>query len=311
MNFDFTTLQQTLVKRGKEEPSVRPVLQVTFYSDQSLGNIGPAAAKALRRYLDLVPNNVLRSAQLDNGDAGKLTKQRVARDLRQLEQPPRNADTVGLFYSAGELGPPADYNVYYDLEDLTQPEFASDSALLKFDFPVSLADSPEEAVTTVSALAQELPFSTGVAGFAFSHWYGDSYAFDQILRFLPRYAGFDHSSRRGYEWIKGRTPSPSWVTFLRADLMEQLGGAAVLKSHAPEAPVISLANGCAILASRRPAVGDVNQGAPDLGELPGVARFLKPLRTKIPFMRGSQVELDVDTWLARFDDRANGPWDNG
>ncbi len=95
--------------------------------------------------------------------------------------------------------------------------------------------------------------------------------------------------------------------------MESLGGASALAEHAPEAQVVDLPQGVCIRASKYPPVGDVNYHAPDIGALPGVARFLKPKRIFIPAtaMRGREGrELDVKAWLARFDDRDNLSWED-
>ncbi|MER9300049.1 DUF3396 domain-containing protein [Mesorhizobium sp. M0621] len=310
MEFDFSKLTQTLIKRGVREESVRPVMMLSLYSEVSLHKLGPSAATALRSYFDLIPNKTLRSAQLDNGDAGKLSPQRIARDLRHLDNPSKDEDIIGLLYSSAELGPPGDFGINFIVEDITDPDFINTSNLLRFEFPVSLAGSPEQMVQTALRLTEGVPFSVGTCGFGFSHWHGDRFAVDQVYRLLPRYLGFDHSSKTPREWIKGQTPSPNWLTFVHSALWEELGGMQALETHAPDAKVSKLKHGFVVQAAKAPPIGDVNRGGTDLGALPGVARFLKPKRTRIPFLRGAQVELDVSAWLSRFDDRDNQPWDN-
>ena len=310
MRLDVSKLRQTLTKRGVEEESVRPVIMLSLYSEVSLHELGPSAATALRKYLEIIPKNVLRSAQLDSGDAGKLTSRRVARDLKHLDSPPRDEDILGVLYSSAELGPPGDFGVNFIIEDLTDPDFEDSSNLLRFEFPASAVDSHEQTIELVLRLAECIPFSVGTCGYGLSHWHGDRFAVDQVYRLLPRYLGLDHSSKTPRERIKGHTPSPSWLTFIHADLLNELGGDQALANHAPDAKVSLLENGSMIRASKFPPVGDVNRGAADIGALPGVARFLKPKRTRIPFLRGAKVELDVQAWLSRFDDRDNQAWNN-
>lgn len=311
MRFDVSKLKQTLIKRGVEEDSVWPVVMLSLYSEVSLHELGPSAAVALRKYLDMIPEKTLRSAKLDNGNAGKLSSQRIGRDLRHLENPLQDESIVGLLYSSAELGPPGDFGVRLLVEDLTDPDSADISNLLRFEFPVSFADSPEKMVELALELACCIPFSVGTCGYGLSHWHDDDFAVDQVYRLLPRYLGFDHSSVTPSEWIKGCTPSPNWLTFIQTKLMDELSGKKALAEHAPDAKVSELKHGSMIRAAKFPPVGDVNRGAPDLGSLPGVARFLKPKRTKIPFLDGEEVELDVSAWLSRFDDHDNGLWDNG
>lgn len=311
MRLDVSKLTQTLTKRGVEEESVRPVIMLSLYSEVSLDQLGPFAAAALRKYLGAIPKNVLHSAQLDSGDAGKLSQRRIARDLRQLDNPPQDADILALLYSSAELGPPGDFGVDFIVEDLTEADFVESSNLLRFELPASAAESPEQTVELALQVAECIPFSVGTCGYGLSHWHGDRFAVAQVYQLLPRYLGLDHSSKTPREWIKGRTPAPNWLTFIQADLFEELGGDQACMTYAPDTKVSRLKTGTMIRAAKFPPVGDVNRGASDIGTLPGVARFLKPKRTRIPFLRSAGVALDVTAWLSRFDDRHNEAWDNG
>ena len=138
MRLDVSKLRQTLTKRGVEEESVRPVIMLSLYSEVSLHELGPSAAAALREYLEIIPKDILRSAQLDSGDAGKLSSRRIARDLKHLGNPPRDEEILGVLYSSAELGPPGDFGVNFIIEDLTDPDFEDPRTCCDSSFPLLL-----------------------------------------------------------------------------------------------------------------------------------------------------------------------------
>jgi hypothetical protein len=63
-------------------------------------------------------------------------------------------------------------------------------------------------------------------------------------------------------------------------------------------------------AARKPPLGDLDIGAPDLGLVPHIARALAPLRAQLPSFGGSAIELDADAWALRFDGAPAGPYAN-
>jgi hypothetical protein len=311
MTIDISQFTRTLTKRSGEEESVRAALFVSFYSPRPLSALAPLGAEALRDYLATIPPGVLKSA-LVGDQIGPLTSQRAARDMRRLERPPSNSDFDQLYYSSSETGPPGDFGVTFLLEDLDDPLAHAATALLRFEFPWNFAEgaTAENFLAVVCRLAAKIPFSVATAGFAFSHWHFDQYARDQVYSMLPRYIGFDHSAERPREHMRGRTPAATWLTLVDAPITAALGGESEMARLAPGAEVRRLPSGLLIRAAEFPPVGDVNRGATDLGEIPGVARWLKPLRVSVPFLGGSAVELDVGSWFSRFDELDNGPWNN-
>lgn len=312
MSIDLAPLRKTLSKKTGEEESVRPALQLSIYSEWPIKKLSPAAAKALRLYLDLIPNGILRSCAIED-DVGPLTTKRLGRDLKQLDQPPKNADYNQLYYSSSENGPPGDYGITFLLDDFDGEEETMETNLLRFEFPWDHAEGARldgfiQSITRL--LAIECGATAATVGFGFSHWHFDGYAYDQALAMLPRYLGFDHSAELPAKHLRGLAPVATWMTWVPAVLAGQLGGEAALREQAPEAQITPLAGGILIRAAKYPPVGDSNRGAEDIGALPGVARFLKPKRVNIPFLRGTAVDLDVASWCERFDGRENRPWDN-
>jgi hypothetical protein len=312
MTVDLTPLRKTLVKKTGEEESVRPALLLSMYSDRPVAALSPAAASALRAYLDLIPNGALRSCANEQ-NIGPLTPRRISRDLKHLDNPAKNEEYNQLYYSSSENGPPGDYGISFLLDDFEGPVGMAKTNLLKFEFPWNDAegDRLDGFIQRISKiLSLDCGISAATVGFGFSHLHSDRFAFDQVLAMLPRYLGFDHSAELPAEHMRGRTPVPSWITFLNEEIMAGLGGEAALRQHAPRAELSPVGKGFLIRAAKYPPVGDGNRGAEDLGELPGVARFLKPKRVYIPFLRGRTVELDVTRWCERLDSLENRPWEN-
>jgi hypothetical protein len=310
MNVDLASLGRTLSKRGKEEESVRPSLLLVLFSELSLVELAPHAAAALREYTADLEKNALRSA-LIGSEVGVLTAQRLSRDLKRMDKPRPGDDYIKLRYSSSANGHPGDYGVTFLIDDMTDPLFADESNLLQFEFPWQSAEKdPEAFFERVVRIAAKVPLSVGTCGFGFSHWHEDKYAVDQVYTLLPRYIGFDHSSETPRTYIRDCTPTPSWLTFVKQSLFDELGGAETLARRASAVTTRKVEGFQVLRSSRLPPIGDVNRGAPDIGELPGLAEFLAPKRVVIPFLRGNDVELDVDAWLSRFDQRQRGSWEN-
>jgi len=310
MSFDPEALKLTLVKRGQEEQSVWPSITVSLYSSETLAVLGPYAANALEAFVNNIPTGVLKSAHLDSGDIGKFTKQRFNRDLKLFRQPPSNETVLGCMYSSSGLGPPNDFGVYITIIDLTRESYSQYENLLRIDLPASFSTSPEKIIELVKTISANFPISSGVCGWGLSHWYQDRFAVEQTLQILPRYIGFEHSSPLPLKWQRGKLTSPSWLTILPKTTIQKLGGEKALLSVAPKIKIIDFGDNCIIRAAYLPIVGDKNRAALDVGNLPGVAAFTKPLRAPIPFLRANRTELNTAAWLARFDDMPNRPWDN-
>lgn len=129
-----------------------------------------------------------------------------------------------------------------------------------------------------------------------------------IERWLPRYLGFDPSEHWGRKWMKGRMYSPQWITLIGTQFIDKLGGTDRIAPALRGTEVKHLSNGIWVRASRLPPIGDINYFAEDIGQLPTVARLLKPLRT--PELRFAYTQLNATKWLERFDDLPATDWDN-
>ena len=311
MTLDLSPLSKSLTKKSGEEESVRPALVLSLYSDRPVTQLAPFVAEAVREYLAAIPPGVLRSG-LVGDNVGPLSTQRVARDLKRLEQPPKGTDYIQIYYSSSETGPPGDFGITCLLVNLDGPRGGKKTGSVRFDFPWDWAegDRAEHFVDLVTRIAAKVPFTAGTAGFGFSHWHFDRFARDQVYAMLPRYLGFDHSSEVPTDHMRDRTPAAHWLVLLAESMMSALGGDASFTQQVPNAQLTKLANGYLIRTAKHPPVGDINRGAGDLGSIPALANWLKPKRVEFPPIRGNAVELDVPTWLARHDTLENGAWEN-
>ena len=86
-------------------------------------------------------------------------------------------------------------------------------------------------------LASGLPIESGTLGFGLSSWHFDRFARDHVHALLGRYFGFEHSLPDVQEAMRGRTPSPSWITLLGPGLTAALGGEDALECRGERRPV--------------------------------------------------------------------------
>lgn len=99
-----------------------------------------------------------------------------------------------------------------------------------------------------------------------------------------------------------------WINLVSKDLFDQCGGENILRKEAPHTILKKIDNLYILQGSKMPPIGNINTGAKDIGELPGVARFLKPTRIQLTGL--GDDKFDVKSWLGRFDNLDIQPWDN-
>lgn len=311
MTIDLSPLRRTLTKRGVEENSVGPVMALTLYCDKPLHEVAPRAAAALREYIGAIPADVMRSCQLEDR-IGKMSKQRLPRDLRHLEQPAKHEDVLGLLYSSSAAGPPGDFGVDIFLADEDrEPVEWTWSQLLRFEFPWDSAEGERcgPFMDTLIRIASLVPFSVGYAGFGFSYLNGDRFAREQVNAMLARYLGFEHSRQGVHTRMRDRTPRAHWLNFVSRKIIDQLGTPPEEAFRNTEVQVRPVDAGVVVRAAKLPPVGDVNKGATDVGDMPLVASWLKPLRF-VPPPFGGTSDFDAKQWVSRLDTVARGPWNN-
>lgn len=179
-------------------------------------------------------------------------------------------------------------------------------------FPFGILDKVgvEELIAFVVEIAEMVPFQSGNVGYAFHQdMIRPDDAMAAVVKWLPRYLGFDPSYELVTLDMKGCTPSAHWINFLSDKMVKKVGGAKAIKAALPACDVRVLENGIFVRAARLPPIGDVQRNSSDIGFLPDVARLLRPTRIALEAMGMPTKTFDSLAWLARFDDLPSKPWD--
>ena len=213
-------------------------------------------------------------------------------------------------YHSGERANIGDYGILL-ITDEIDPGLPHMANLLRFEFSIDYAQESklDAAIEFIVSLAESLPFQSATAGYAISYLDAFEYEVYQLLPgIVMRYITMDPGYDGSYLDMRDATPDAHWITILGDDLLAPLGGREALVKTLPDADIRDLRGGAFIHAARVPPIGDINRGANDLGKLPDLARFMRPTRVRIEHMFSDS--FDPARWLARFDDRLSGPWDN-
>jgi|GEM_PF-3077572 len=292
--------------RGKTYVLAQPGVVTTFYLDGDWIPACAAIADAIEIYFTVVPRTEMRNYWANDGTTRTVGPRVISGDLRRLRNLPDHYEGYVLrydsapWYGVGDnfvevrvLGPGVDW-----------PQAVH---LLRFGFPFNALDlyGQNEFLLLIERIAEVLPIHCGHVGYGFARVFQESDGF--VYPLLQRYLGFDACDVHTYaNVLAGHTYRAQWLTILSASLFTRLGGPSRLEEMAPQARLWSSASQSFIMSSRLPAVGDVTRGATDLGALPGVARFMRPLRVS----PSGQHDYDVPAWLASLDDLADSDWDN-
>jgi hypothetical protein len=308
-NLDFKQFYIRTSISGNDYIVVRPGISLIFFLDEPLEVSCSAVADLIDLFFFTVPRATLRSYLAKNGYYKPLTDRQITKDLKMLRNLPADYQGYTLSYSEAEFGAAGAYAI--DFKAMAPHPIAPDSSnLVRVAFPEDVLDSWGEPrfLQLITDAAQCLPFSSGYAGFAFHRSAFESESIAEIVRWLPRYLGFDPSEHLGMLWMKGHTYSSQWINLLGPQLTETLGGLETIEAGLAQAEVKPLRNGVWIRGARLPPVGDVNHGADDIGQLPNIARLL--LRVRCPNLRFLYTESDAMEWLARYDELPARGWDN-
>jgi len=308
--FDFSSLSIRTTLSGHEHLLVRPGITLTFYIDESLAVTCSSVADLIDFFFSVVPRTTLRTYIAKDGYYKPLTDRQIAKDLKTLRDLPSDYQGFSLDYSEAELGQVGTHDVLLKAMNpsTSRPDLCN---MVRLEFPENIIDvwGEERFLEVVGDAAEILPFFSGHAGFAFKHALPlDSQALAATAPLLPRYLGFDTSDYWMATRMRGHTVTSHWINLLGPQLTEKLGGIDAMRAAAGEAEIKPLRNGTWIRGARLPPIGDVNRGATDIGQLPNVARLLRPVRCPNP--RTGHTNFDINGWLARFDDLPAKAWDN-
>lgn len=310
-DFDFSSLYVRTTVSGHEHLLVRPGITLTFYIDEPLAVTCSSAADLIDFFFSIMPKATLRTFKAKDGYYKPLTDRQTAKDLKALRNLPPDYRGFTLDYSEAELGQVGTYAVLIEAMNPSDSRPAV-SNMVRLEFPENILEAwgEDRFLQVIRDAAEILPFFSGHAGFAFKHALPlEKQALASIAPLLPRYLGFDTSDYWMATRMRGHTVTSYWINLLGPQLSEKLGGIEAMRAAVGGAEIKSLRNGTWIRGARLPPIGDINHGASDIGQLPDVARLLRPARCPNP-RSGHNANFDINTWLARFDDLPSKNWEN-
>ncbi len=190
-----------------------------------------------------------------------------------------------------------------DYSDIFFDWYEYDDGYIRLCLPIEevMAD-PEKYLTLCLDAASELPFLFGQAGFSMNYeaiyMNGSSYLADPII---GRFHGVNVIHPWFYESSTDGIPTVNWLTFVRDEFVEKLGGLSKLKSQESDGVIVHpLKHGLAIQAGPAPLLGDVNEQeslAPyyRAGEILAPVKTIEEIQSKIGGGRAEATE-----WAHRF-----------
>jgi hypothetical protein len=304
------TLDKYVTYGDRSRCVIRPGIVANFYVASKVRGVGPLLADTLERYVQFVGRKAAAFYLAENGSMKPLDDRRLQRDLKLLRRLPDTVEGFDWFYSEIGDGGVGDHLLHLSNQE-PNAVFPGRDALVHFAFPADAIEryGRDRLVAFLFGEAKELGIESGnigwglVRGIVF-----EDQAIAEANKLLPRFLGFDPCYPWAHDYMREHTAWAHWANLLHPDLFSACGGKAALTKSAPDAQLEKHSGFFAIWGSKLPPIGDANRGAPDLGCLPGVARFLKPKR--VPLTGLGDDKLDAPAWLARFDSLPNKPWDN-
>ena len=302
---------------------------MVFYTRADYAPLKAAVAQVLDLYLRLVPPGALAAIHDMAPDP------QAGSEWRPFDQAERDAlfaalahtdddeEDFNVVLSATPDGQAGDHGFAFsgihferleDDEDDAE-EVAESESVLRLDFPWDLLKSsdPERVVQVFESIARLFPGCSGHAGMSFIHpmtFMPESG--DEIAKLARRYLGFDLSHDFVSLGMRGKALTAQWLTLLDEARLAELGGMAAATKALPACELRPQAGGGLLVrASKLPPLADVNRQTPDIGRLPDVARFLRPIRFDDGLLVGMEDADAGLAWLARLDERASLDWHNG
>ncbi len=290
-----------------------PALCCFFYLDADLHSAAETLARGLERYIDLVGVDMLQTFAAKSGLWKPMTTRQLRKDLRHLRDLPKEHRANHIFYDAGEGGQPGGFGAQLSA-NVDDELFPNKAGLMRFDLPPQWLEQQEvePLIEWVAEICQLAAVQSAQVGLTLKTTPGShSDAKPEILRWLPRFYGLSPCDFSLRNEMRGHTLTAHWLNYVNDDLAARAGGRESITRALPACDVRPLTSGVLIRGARWPPTGDLHRQAPDLGWLPEVARALKPTRVDVSATHlGKEGGFDAASWVARFDDLDNRPWDN-
>lgn len=295
-------------RHGK--PVSAPTLSLFLFSNDPLSELGPRAADALELYLSEYGGRHLRTKFKQSGQPGEITGKAVKSDLARL----RSSGGIPEYRVIYDSDPSAwvgEWGVFFEGVELpVTPDEADRANFMKFDFQPQFG-TVENVEATYNALHRLVSLfgpSYGYASYCLKRSEGTlGSTRKQVTALISRYRGLDPCYLPMRFSMRDRSFAAHWIDVIGNDTARSWGISDQLSKLS--GPVVTSAKNAHILRNATiPELGDANRPGGSQGSIPTIARLLRPFRTPISGL--GSPDFDVQSWLARYDDLQDGPWDN-
>ena len=303
-----------IIKNPKGHCIARAGLSLSFYLNETLHTLAPNIADALDQFLALIGEDVLQTYFNDDGYCRKLTKRKLNQDRSQLQNVAVETKAVIMEYGSDPSGWVGEFGFTFNGADFS-PYLFDDSRCnyLRLDFPYDYLEQIgiETFLNFYRTILAQLPVEFANGGFTFqrsSATQGDSTR--AINQLVNRFIGIDPGYKDVMDDMQGHTFTAHWLNFIGPRITDTLRHNDQFTNALSNTETSSLNGGIIMRGAHYPPIGDINRGAPDLGQIPEIARAMKPSRADIEAFGEPIARFDGAAWLARFDERESLDWEN-
>lgn len=263
-----------------------------------------------KHYLNLIQPTPLSWARLGGGNRSRPVAPAAYKTIASWLDGSKNpGQDCWIIISDGKLDCMG--STAFELEGLGPVDSEEDNAsgFVEISLPLSFVESrsADEIAGQMVALAENVPFLCGTAGFIFQR---SPYAFntvaDRMAALSARFEGVDVTGNvRMRYWATHGLPNLNWMTFIGDTMLEKLGGRQTLARLLPPAcSANELSFGMVCRASEAPSLGDRHRGTEDLAPWRDLNSVLQPIRYVSPRAAFHPRLFDrerTQAWLTRFD----------
>lgn len=262
----------------------------------------------LQDYLSLIPKDIhLQHAFFDDDDECELLKvdeEFLPRFQEQYEQL-KDLDEENDFslYAAVpvELGA-SGFSIDATLALTPDEDFPNWRDSLFFDFSYEFAQSNLQAVVQFTKkIADRFPTCNLTTSASLNAAFSlNRMLFEETNVLLLDNIALDASYEGTQYYIGNKILQPAWLTYLNQQSLDILGGEGTIRNEFPDSTLLQAGNGFLLRAAQSPPVGNLKQGAKDVGLLPQMNRFLKPVISQNPDAFRRFEKQQFENWLNRF-----------
>ncbi len=271
--------------KGKfDGPRVRDGLIICFYKQVAFGQWAESVAKGFEIWRESVPEEAIAHALVGSSASTvePVGPRTLSGCLAQLDKKQAAKRKISGFRLGGpqKINPDYMFMVWGSL-DAKRSKGNTKTCVVEMRFPTEMLDKSGDAFAELAVrLGRAVTFDSGYASLAL-HWSTDSELVPAAAEQVPlamRHPGFDLHDSGSTRYGLGRlSRGARWLTFLGADLVEELGGRKSLEKKVEKhATVSECDDGLAVRVKGAPELGDVNRKQILPGEQ-AVAKAIEPV----------------------------------